>query len=278
MNEVLHTDALALLKEQKSNSVPLIITDPPYGIAYHSNYYKEKNPHAPIANDWNFKAAPFLSECSRVLANGGALYLFSRWDITPLWMADIQQSGLKLKTIIIWVKDNWSAGDLTGSFGNQYEQILFIAKGRHLLRGKRWPNVWQCPRVPAKRLLHPAQKPVELIARAINASSNPGDLVIDPYAGSGSTGEACKLTGRSFLLGDVDKRMVSLARRRLALPDDLLQEEQPQEQQPPYVPDVPSLEEWGIHPEQIAELYALLKGNHEQLQQQSLWTDNEGVA
>src|SRR2546429_3248377 len=130
-NTVLHADAISTMKQCKSASIPLIITDPPYGIGYHSNHYKDKNPHAPITNDWNFEIGVFLQECNRILVDGGALYLFCRWDILPLWAPAIQGTGLKLKTAIVWVKDNWSAGDLTGSFGSQYEQVLFITKGRH---------------------------------------------------------------------------------------------------------------------------------------------------
>ena len=271
-NAILHEDALTCMKRCQPSSIPLIITDPPYGIGYHSNYYKERNPHAPIQNDWNFQIGPFLQACERILANGGALYICSRWDVTPVWMAALQQTNLKLKTIIIWVKNNWSAGDLEGSFGNQYEQLLFITKGRHLLRGKRWSNVWNFPRVPAPQLLHPAQKPVGLYQRAIEASSDKGDLVLDPYMGSGTTAEACKYSGRDFLCCDIDRRMVALARRRVGIPDGYVEEEDTSMRDlAVYQPGVPSLEEWGIHPEQLLEVMALLRHNQEELLQQPLF-------
>jgi DNA modification methylase len=82
---------------------------------------------------------------------------------------------------LIWKKDNWSSGDLTGNFGNQYEIIMFLIKGRHQLRGHRFANVWEFPRIPAKRLRMPAEKPVALYHRAILASSDLGDLIVDPF-------------------------------------------------------------------------------------------------
>lgn len=149
------------------------------------------------------------------------------------------------------------------SFGNQYELMLFLTKGRHLLRGKRRSNIWQFPRVPAKQLLHPAQKPVPLLARAIGASSDYGNLVVDPYAGSGSTGEACKMTGRRFLLGDIDQRKVKTASLRLGIPCNLEDEHVAPAHEPSRL-EVPSLETYSIHPEQLAEVLHLMKENTEQ--------------
>lgn len=212
---VVVSDSVALLR--RSTDVPLIIADPPYGIGYHSNHYVGRNPHAPIHGDWNFRPRPFFDAVAASLRTGGCLYLFLRWDVLDLWKPQIM-APLKAKNCIVWVKDNWSAGDLTGTFGNQWEAILQVTKGRHVLRGKRWPNVWPFARVPARRLLNPTQKPVDLVQRMIESSSDPGDLVVDPFCGSGTTGEAAHQTGRRFLLGDIDAREVQTARKRIGLP------------------------------------------------------------
>ena len=232
--DILHKDCLSLLRDLEAGSVPLIIADPPYGIGYHSNHYKDKNPHTPVANDWNFHIGDFLAACGEALTEDGALYLFCRWDVSPLWVPHIKPARLKLKTIIAWVKDNWSAGDLKGSYGNQYEQIIFASKGRHLLRGKRYPNVWPFPRVPSTKMLHPTQKPVALLRRIIESSSDEGDLVADPFSGSGSTGKACLRTNRKYLLGDIDPKMVNLSKRRLGLPYEA---DAPVESLPVYTPE-----------------------------------------
>jgi DNA modification methylase len=71
--EIVRAHALDLLRSIDAASVQVIMTDPPYGIAYHSNHYAEKNPHAPIARDWNFQIAAFFDEAARALKNGGAL-------------------------------------------------------------------------------------------------------------------------------------------------------------------------------------------------------------
>lgn len=206
------------LDKLAAGSVPLVVTDPPYGIAYHSNHHSGRNPHAPVAGDWDFQIGPFFSALGRVLKDGGAAYVFSRWDVYPLWFHEVAGSGLKLANVIVWVKDNHSAGDLKGNFGNKYEVLLFLTKGRHERRGKRLTNVWECPRVPHTRALHPTEKPVELYKMAIEFSSQPGDLVVDPCCGSGPVGAAAQATGRHFLGFDVDAKMVAVAQRRLGLP------------------------------------------------------------
>lgn len=251
--DVVIADAVDCLRSLDSGSVTCIITDPPYGIAYHSNHYKEKNPHSPIAQDWNFQIGSYLDAAERVLAPGGAIYLFTRWDVLPLWSREVPPS-LSLKNSIIWKKDNWSSGDLTGNFGFQYEVIMFLVKGRHTLRGHRWPNVWEFPRVPAKKLRMPAEKPVGLYVRAIEASSDYGDMIVDTFGGSGTAAEAAALTGRRFLVCDVDKKMVHVARRRVGLP---IVDDEAARPAPPRCPILhvtpPDAALWGVHPEDIAE-------------------------
>jgi len=191
-----------------------------------------------------------------VLKPGGVCYLFTRWDVYPIWVREIPP-GLGLKNFIAWVKDNHSAGDLTGNFGFKWEGIMVLTKGRHQLRGVRWPNVWEFPRVPFKQQLHPAEKPVELLQRAIEASSDKGDLIVDPFAGSGATGEAARYSGRNALLGDVDLDYVRKGRNRLGLSVGNL--ETPARAIPTsseYSPKLclDALE--GVHPEDIAALAA----------------------
>ena len=82
--EVRRQDALALLRSLDADSVDLVLTDPPYGISYQSNHRKAGK-SAPIAGDWNFQFGPFLREVERVLVPGGAAYIFTRWDVFPLW-------------------------------------------------------------------------------------------------------------------------------------------------------------------------------------------------
>lgn len=254
MIRVQHADAVDLLKSIPRGTVRCIVTDPPYGIAYHSNRYKERNPHAPIANDWNFDVASFFEAGSDALQEGGAMYVCTRWDVLLLWAGWLPPS-LTLKNVIVWVKDNWTSGDLQGDYGGQHELVMYIVKGRHLRVGPRLPNVWSVPRVPAKRMLHPTEKPVSLFARALTFSVSPGDLVVDPFCGSGTLGIAARDAGAEAILGDLDPKMVELTCSRLQLEPPRLP---PTRKPVPAVCPVfritpPELHLWGLHPEDVLQ-------------------------
>jgi DNA modification methylase len=256
--DVVLADAHDTLRGMEPKSVAAIITDPPYGIAYHSNRHQERNPHSPITHDWDVNVGSYLSDAERVLQDGGAIYLFTRWDVYPIWAQEIP-AGLALKNLIVWDKGNHSSGDLTGNFGFQHELIMFLVKGRHTLRGHRWSNVWSAAKIPHKKLRMAAEKPIELYERAILSSSLPGELVVDTFGGSGTLAEAAVRHGRQFLVCDVDKKMVRMARERVGLPVT----ENSEETRPALVPcpvfnvPPPSPALWGVHPEDLAHWMGL---------------------
>ena len=179
-------DCMNVLEYIDDDSVDLILTDPPYGIAYKSNHYKYEwsKRHDAIEND-DVLFLPVDELWPKIKVTGSMFAFYSYKNA----LIDTRK-----KNSIIWVKNNWTAGDLKGDFGNQYENIAFMPKPEFKLRGPRWSNVWMFDRV--KSAIHPTEKPVELLKRIILSATDEGDLVFDPFAGSGSTLEACKLTGR----------------------------------------------------------------------------------
>ncbi|KKL49700.1 hypothetical protein LCGC14_2312850, partial [marine sediment metagenome] len=92
----------------------------------------------------------------------------------------------KIKNRLNWVKNNWSMGDLTGSYAMQCEDIIFAVKGRHILKEGRPTDYLPYDRVSNQSLFHSHQKPIELIDFLIKNSSKRGDTILDCYMGSGS--------------------------------------------------------------------------------------------
>lgn len=215
--EVRRQDAVEMLRSMADSSVNMVLTDPPYGISYQSNRSEVKT--APIVGDYQFKPDVVLDEIVRVLKDNSAAFLFTRWDVYPEWYKAVPKE-LTVKNLIVWNKDNHSSGDLFGDFGAKWEGIMFLAKGRPKLRGYRHNNVWDFPRMSRKGQRHPAEKPVALLQRAIESFTDEGDLIVDPFCGSGSTAEAAVSLGRRALIGDVDRQYVKIARQRLGLVDD----------------------------------------------------------
>src|SRR5690625_3591885 len=204
---VIHGDCLTELRKLPSESVDLVVTDPPYGIDFRSGRRKKSELKSidGIYSD-GIENTDFLSEIIdqlfRVMNDDKHIYWFTRWDRVALQLPLLERY-FNVKNAIIWKKNNWSMGDLQGAFAGQYEVILFAQKGRRILNEidgrKRHPDVLEFDRVPSQRLRHSHEKPEELIEFLIKKSSVEGENVLDPFAGSGTTAVCAERLGRKFI-------------------------------------------------------------------------------
>lgn len=207
---------------EEENTFDLIITDPPYGINYKTNHRKDKNHDfcSTIENDEDTeisrKALPLLY---KLLKDGGAMYLFTQDSVLAETLNLVEESGFKLKNILVWDKGNWSAGDLKGAYGKRTEFIIYAVKGRHILNPigntKRHNNILKFSRVVGKKQVHQNQKPVDLLEFLIKKSSDEGDWVFDPFMGSGSTGVAASNIDRNFYGIELDEKYFDIAKDRI---------------------------------------------------------------
>ena len=227
INEVLHGDCIELLREIPDESVDLVLTDPPYGIAFNSNMSKDKEYRdnlksvGGILNDGKDNA-PFLSEVidelNRVMKDGSHIYWFTRWDKVPEQMPLLERY-FNVKNAIVWDKGSGSMGDLLGSYAGNYETIIFAQKGRRVLNevdGKRrHPDILRFSKIPARHLRHSHEKPEELIEFLIRKSSDVGEVVLDPFAGSGTTAVCAKRLGRDYITIELDEDFAKIAEERI---------------------------------------------------------------
>lgn len=215
-----------ILRTIPSDSIDAIITDPPYGISYHGTRRKDKARwFNKIAND----CAPYiwwLLDAARVLKPGGALLCFTRYDTEEAFRFAIRLAGLEPKTQIIWDKGVHGVGDCRGDFGLRHENIIFAAKGRFAFPGHRPVSVIRVPRLASARLTHPNEKPVELLRGLVEAVTRPGELVFDPFLGSGTTAVAAKMARRRYFGVEIDVGYLNAAKARLAATAPCTQNEQ----------------------------------------------------
>lgn len=190
-------DCIEFMMGMAAESVDLIIADPPYGIAYQSGH-RPKMDREVMVGDYGNVLWRLLPLARRVLKPNGAIYLFSRFDVSPEWWLMLG-NYFRPKNRLVWVKNNWGMGDLSGNWANQYEDILFAVKGRHKLQNGRPSNVLMVDRVPMTKQSHPTEKPVALMERLIEASCPEGGVVLDPCAGSGPVLEAAVRLGRPVI-------------------------------------------------------------------------------
>ena len=192
--------------------VDLVVCDPPFGCRYKTNHRKVSATPEMLAYD-DRPHLEFIPPIVNAVKPDSAIYLCTRFAEFSLWEQALKDAGATVKTTIVWDKGNWTAGDLRGNYGNQVELLLFARIGRPMLRQGRPSNLWTIPREPAS--LHPTPKPVELFRRCILNSSDVGDLVLDPFLGSGTTAVACILTGRRFVGAEIDHRYFDLTCERI---------------------------------------------------------------
>lgn len=160
-----------------------------------------------------------MTRIAELLAPTGSFYVFvDRRQATVAWEA-ATKAGLHPRNTLIWHRTN-AVPSVRRNWSSAYELIVYGVKDpRNFVwnLGGDAHNVLRAPIVSgSKRLDHPTQKPLEILERVIEASSNPGDLVVDFMAGSGTTGAAAKRLGRRFCLVEIDPTYVDMARVRLA--------------------------------------------------------------
>jgi site-specific DNA-methyltransferase (adenine-specific) len=205
-----HGDCLEIMPELPK--VDLVLTDPPYGMIYQSSWRIDK--FNKIENDSDLLWIPeFLKFSFEVLKENTHIYLFCNdYNMSEL-IIEGEKVGFKRKRSLVWVKNNHTSGDLEGDYANKTEFVVFFHKGRKLLNGKREENVLSFKRKSCD--IHPTQKPIDLMGYFINKSSDKGQTILDPFAGSGTTALACINTGRRFILIEKEKEYCDIIVKRL---------------------------------------------------------------
>lgn len=212
INKVFNEDCLEGMKRIKDNSIDLLLTDIPYGMDFQSNYRKQK--HKKIANDTNVNWFPdWINEIDRIAKNEAHLYIFCSHHKIDFSKSEIQKYR-KVKNILIWEKNNTGMGDLEGDYAPKYEMVIFCSNGTKKLNGRRDSNIIKANRT--QNNLHPTEKPIDLMEYFIHKSSKENDLVLDTFAGSGSTLVASKNTKRNFIGFEIEEDYIKTIDNRLA--------------------------------------------------------------
>lgn len=224
IQDIWNGDSVELCGRLKPN-VNCIITDPPFGVDNLSNQSTTaagKQWARKIANDESPEVAiKVFNGVMDVLlpktTDNCDMYLFTAHQVLREWLevADsLARHGFVRSAILVWQKDGPGMGD-TDSWGMGHEIILFLKKGRRAATDQRRSGVLHVPQVRPADLIHPHEKPLPLLELFIKHSTSRGDLIVDPFAGSGSTIRAAKQLGRSALGMELDERNFQLAHKAL---------------------------------------------------------------
>lgn len=224
IDRIYNTDCARLMSKISSQSVDLILTDPPYGICYKSK--SRRLSRQTVVGD----EAPYiwwLKEADRILKDDGSLLCFTRWDVLGAWHTAIEYAGLRVRSCIVWDKGVHGMGNTKAAFAPQHELCLFATKRDFAFPAGRPNDVIRVGKLSAADMIHPTQKPVELFEQLINVTTLPGALVFDPFAGSGTTAMAAINTGRHFVCCEIDHTHYTASCRRVAKHQKALQSIEP---------------------------------------------------
>ncbi|MBI4824268.1 MAG: site-specific DNA-methyltransferase [Nitrospirae bacterium] len=236
---LLKGDCIEILNQARENSVDMIFADPPYflsngGITCHAGKMVSVNKgnwgkSMGIAENHKF-TLEWLNVCQRVLKPNGTIWVSgTTHNIYSVGFA-MQELGYKILNDIIWYKRNAPPNLSCRYFTHSTEIVLWAGKNvkskhyfnyplmKKINQGKQMRNVWEisAPPTEEKRFgKHPTQKPVELLSRIICASTKEGDLVLDPFCGSSTTGVASVLLNRRFVGIDLEEEYLTLSKKRL---------------------------------------------------------------
>ena len=235
-------DQRALLASLPDDSIDCIWTDPPYflsnggptciGGRRHKVNKGDWDRSQGVAGDHAFNRA-WLADCLRVLTPAGTIWVSGTTHVYLSVGMAMMELGFRILNDIVWEKPNPPPNLGCRCFTHSTETILWATKAargshhRHVFNyaamklandGRQMKNVWRFPAPGAdekRHGRHPTQKPLALIERCLAASTNAGQRVLDPFAGSGTTGVAALRLGRRFIGSEIDPAYAQLARERL---------------------------------------------------------------
>lgn len=196
-NRLIQGDCIQELKSLASDSVDFILTDPPYGndTVYGTTKRTIKGDESPLLGLFAVEA------CYRILKKNKTLVCFM--EMKHQWLFDTfirRYTDYKIRDYVIWNKKYIGMGY---GFRKQYELMMVLEKGTAKYENHGFPNLITVAREPTP--YHPHTKPDPLLEKLIGHCSQPGDLVLDPFMGSGSTGVTCKRMGRAFIGIELDE-------------------------------------------------------------------------
>ena len=204
-NQVIHGDCVQVLQSLPAESIDAVITDPPYLVGYRDRSGRS------IANDNNASVLDAFSDIYRVLKPNSLCVCFYGWNRVDAFFRAWTQAGFQPVGHLVWAK---SYASRVGFLEARHEQAYLLAKGRPQRPEAPLPDVqpWEY----TGNVSHPTEKAVSILRPLVESFCPAGGVVLDPFAGSGSTLVAAALSGRSYVGIELEAKYCELARRRLA--------------------------------------------------------------
>ena len=244
LDTVIPGDCLEILAEFPESSVDLVFADPPYNLQLSQDLYRPNQTKVDAVDDGWDKFADFqaydeftrqwLAGCRRVLKDTGTIWVIGSYHNIYRVGAIMQNLGFWILNGVVWIKNNPMLNFRGVRFTNAHETLIWAQKKqgakytfnhqamKALNDDLQMRSDWKLPLATGKERVrengekaHSTQKPESLLYRVILSSTNPGDVVLDPFFGSGTTGAVAKKLGRHFIGLERDAKYIRVATRRI---------------------------------------------------------------
>jgi DNA modification methylase len=246
INTIIQGDCIEELKKFPGNSMDLIFADPPYNMQLKNTLYRPNNTKVDGVDDTWDKFSSFaeyddfcvawLTECRRILKDAGSIWVIGSYHNIFRVGSIMLNLGFWILNDITWYKTNPMPNFLGKRFTNAAETLIWCSKGEQYKKytfnhkmmkkyngGKQMTSVWRIGlciggerlKGPDGKKAHSAQKPEELLKRVILSTTKQGDLILDPFFGSGTTGAVAKKLKRNFIGIEKKSEYISLAKKRI---------------------------------------------------------------
>lgn len=245
LNTIVNADCIKTLKSMPDESVDVVFADPPYNLQLQGDLWRPDNSRVDgVDQEWDqfdsldaydqFCAA-WLAECHRVLKPNGTIWVIGSYHNIFMVGARMQRLGFWILNDIVWNKNNPMPNFQGRRFTNAHETMIWASKSEKSKYTFNYEALktanddtqmrsdWELPicsggerlKNPNGKKVHPTQKPESLLYRVLLASTNPGDVVLDPFFGTGTTGAVAKKMGRNWIGLEGDSDYAKAAQMRI---------------------------------------------------------------
>jgi DNA modification methylase len=244
LNQILRGDCISLLASLPASSVDLVFADPPYNLQLSQDLYRPNQTKVDAVDDGWDKFGSFaeydeftrkwLAGCQRVLKDTGTLWVIGSYHNIYRVGAIMQDLGFWILNDVVWIKNNPMPNFRGVRFTNAHETLIWAQKkqgakytfNHHAMKALnddlQMRSDWNLPLTTGRERIksdgvkaHSTQKPEALLYRVLLSSTNPGDVVLDPFFGSGTTGAVAKKLGRHFIGIERDAKYIKVAQTRV---------------------------------------------------------------
>ena len=254
-HRIINGDALKVLTSLPDESVDLIFADPPYNMSKKQGLGWKYSNHITMQEQWDIFSKDeylqfnqeWIKEALRVLKHGGSLWISGSFhNIYQVGFILQHYNDVKINNSIVWYKPNAQPNITCRLFTESTEHLIWASKNGNKKRwkfnyqftkdgiedqmspkGKQTRNVWSIPLTPKKEKwagLHPTQKPEELLRRIILSCTDPGDIILDPFLGAGTTSAVAKALERNSIGIELNNKYLPIIKKRLKTDQKTLSE------------------------------------------------------